>query len=66
MTNTHRIENDLKYLMERVISDADHFIEDIRGQRHLKRLYKKDVNHLQEHLNKLIDQVTVIESEYTM
>jgi len=64
MTNTQRIKRDLNYLMERVINDADHFIEDIRGQKHLKRLYKKDIKHLQDHLSKLIDQITYIESEF--
>ena len=60
-------QNDVKDLilaMEHVINDAEHFLKDLKGQNHLKRMVKKDVRHLKEHLQGLIEHMTHLETEH--
>ena len=66
MTNQQRNVSDLNILMDRVIGDTEHYLEDLKGQKRLKRLYKKDVLHLQEHLHKLMERVNYLESEHAV
>jgi hypothetical protein len=57
MASEEQEVRDLNYAMERVISDAEHFVKDLKGQRHLKRIVMKDARHLRAHLEKLIERV---------
>ncbi len=66
MANQQGNERDLNIMMERVINDTEHYLEDLKGQKHLKRLYKKDVLHLKEHLHKLMERVAHLESEHAV
>jgi hypothetical protein len=66
--NTMNIEQnsvkDLNLDMEHVINDAEHLLKDLKGQKHLKRLLRKDTRRLKEHLQKLITDVTRMESKH--
>jgi hypothetical protein len=50
--------------MTHVINDSEHFLNDLKGKKHLKGLVKKDIQHLKEHLQKLIDLVAYLETEH--
>jgi len=63
MASQQKDVKDLNLSMEHVINDAEHFLKDLKGQNHLKRLVKKDVRHLKEHLQKLIEHVAHLETE---
>ncbi len=64
MADQQRDVRSLNLAMEHVINDAEHFLEDLKGQKHLKRLVKNDVRHLNEHLRKLMERVAYLETEH--
>ena len=64
MTSQQKDVKDLNLAMEHVINDAEHFLKDLKGQKHLKKCVKKDVRHLKEHLQELIEHVTYLEIEH--
>ena len=55
---------DLNHDMEHVITDTEHLLKDLKGQKHLKKLLRKDTQRLKAHLQKLITDVTRLESEH--
>jgi len=60
-------ERDIRQLhldMEHVLNDAEHFLVDLKGQKHTKRVAKKDVVRLKEHLKRLIDHLTNLEENH--
>ncbi len=62
---THQQDDELDIAMKHVIRDTEHFLEDLKGQKQIKGLVKKDVQHLKEHLHKLMERVAHLEIEHT-
>lgn len=50
--------------IERVLNDADRFLSNLNGQKHLKKVFKKDIRHLREHTLKLIERLRNIEKKH--
>ena len=48
--------------MEHVVRDTEHFLEDLKGRKHFKGLVKNDVQHLKEHLRKLMGHLAQLET----
>ncbi len=60
-------EKDIKQLhndMEHVLNDAESFLKDLKGQNHVKKMFKKDTRHLKNHLQRLIDHLNVLAEEH--
>ena len=64
MNTTERDIRQLHVEMEHVLNDAEHFLVDLKGQRHTKRVVKKDVVHLKEHLQRLITHLNDLEGDH--
>lgn len=47
--------------MEHVLNAAEHFLKDLKGQKHVKGLVRKDTEHLKAHLQRLIDHLSHLE-----
>ena len=52
----------LDVAMEHVVRDTEHFLEDLKGRKHFKGLVKNDVQHLKEHLRKLMGHLAQLET----
>ena len=61
MSTTERDIRQLHTEMEHVLNDAEHFLSDLRAQKHTHRVVKKDVVHLKEHLQRLIMHLNALE-----
>lgn len=65
MSTDDRDVRQLHVDMEHVLNHAEHFLSDLRGQKRAKRVVKKDVVGLKNHLNRLIEHLNHLESNHT-
>ena len=61
MSTNDRDVRQLHMDMEHVLNDAEHFLSDLKGQKHTRKVVKKDVVHLKEHLHRLVAHLNDLE-----
>ena len=64
MTEQH-VSQLLERDLGRVIEDTEHFLSDLKGHRSIKKLVKKDVTKLRDHLYRLLEHVEQLEENHT-
>ncbi len=52
--------------MEHVLNDADQFLKDLKGRKHVKKMLKKDTKNLKEHLQRLISHLKELEEMHVI
>jgi len=55
-----QLHNDI----ERVLNDAEYFLKNLKGQNHVRKMFKKDTKHLKDHLQRLIDHLNELEEKH--
>jgi hypothetical protein len=61
MENEHEAVKSVNRDMEHVLNDARHFLQDLKGQKKQKGMVKSDVQHLKDHLQKLLDDLDALD-----
>jgi hypothetical protein len=63
MSNGDRNMGLLHHDVDAIISDAEHFLRDLKGHKRIKGQVRQDVRHLQAHVQRLAQHLHHMETE---
>ena len=64
--NMEKNKKDIRQLhveMDHVLNDGEHFLLDLKGEKNIKGLVKKDIRQLKEHLLRLVSHLAELEEQ---